>query len=489
MAHFLRRVLPLAVLFTFFASLSSAAPAPLPRLRVSEDGHYLQTADGRPFFWCADTAWNLIHYATPAECSYYLKTRADQQFTVVKTVALSEFNCIKTPNTLGEFPFHDGNPDKPNDRYFQRIVDIVDEAGARGLYVGLVVTWGDKLTAPWGDGPKIFRLDNLPVAYGYAAYLGHLLRERTNVVFILGGDRPGQLFPAEADRFPQDMAARCGIPLDTDWRPIWREMARGLRESFGPNAVITYHPCYQSSRYFPNEPWLSFFGIQSGHGRGHDMPVWELIERDYALKPTKPTIDLEPNYEDHPYNPWPQWDPATGRFRDHDVRKQLYRAVFAGAAGVSYGHHSVWAMVGSRNAPFNHSDPDWVNALHRPGATQLRHLRSLFESRPSFDRVPDQKLIVGDAGKRGLHLRAMRDKAGSYAWIYFPTNDQECTVDLSLLRSQRVLAWWFDPRTGFSHPAGEFQGGRTQLFQSPPYGPDWVLMLEDPAAGYARPGL
>jgi hypothetical protein len=466
-----------------------AAPAALPRVRVSADGHLLQTVQGEPFFWCADTAWNLVHYTTPEECSYFLKTRAEQRFTVIQTVVLSEFNSIKNPNTLGDKPFIDEDPLRPNPRFFQRVVDIVDEAGARGLYVALVVTWGDKLTAPWGDGPRLFRHDNLPVARAYGAYLGKLLQDRPNVFWVVGGDRPGVLDPSKPDVFPQDMALRCGLPIDSDWRPIWREMGLGLRDGYGDGAVIIYHPTLQASAFFADEPWLSMNGLQSGHGRGRDMPVWEMIEQDYVRSPAKPTIDLEPNYEDHPYNPWPQWDPATGYFRDFDVRKQHYRAVFAGAAGVTYGHHSVWPFVGARNAPFNHSDRDWVTALHRPGAAQLRHLRTLVESRPSFDRIPEQKLIVGEPGKRGLHLRAMRDRQGTYAWVYFPLNDLECRIDLTLLRSPKVRAWWYDPRTGFSHPIGEFEGGKVTAFQSPSYGPDWVLLLEDPAAGYKRPGL
>jgi hypothetical protein len=51
--------------------------------------------------------------------------------------------------------------------------------------------------------------------------------------------------------------------------------------------------------------------MQSGHGGGYDQPVWEWIARDFALTPAKPTMELEPNYEDHPYNPWPKWDPAS----------------------------------------------------------------------------------------------------------------------------------------------------------------------------------
>ncbi|MHC1767110.1 MAG: DUF4038 domain-containing protein [Verrucomicrobiia bacterium] len=36
----------------------SAAGVPdLPRVQVSENRRFLVTADGKPFFWLADTAW------------------------------------------------------------------------------------------------------------------------------------------------------------------------------------------------------------------------------------------------------------------------------------------------------------------------------------------------------------------------------------------------------------------------------------------------
>ncbi|NJL31352.1 MAG: DUF4038 domain-containing protein, partial [Phycisphaerales bacterium] len=91
---------------------------------------------------------------------------------------------------------------------------------------------------------------------------------------------------------------------------------------------------------------------------------WEWIDRDYHMLPTKPTLDAEINYEDHPINPWPVWSPRSGYFRDHDVRKQSYRSVFAGAAGVTYGHHSVWQFYSDRYEPINHPDRFWTDAMH-----------------------------------------------------------------------------------------------------------------------------
>lgn len=91
--------------------------------------------------------------------------------------------------------------------------------------------------------------------------------------------------------------------------------------------------------------------VQSGHGSGKDVPVWKWMERDFNLPNPKPTLDAEPNYEDHPVDPWPKWDEKKGYFTEYDVRKQCYRSVFAGGCGVTYGHHGVWQFYSEREEP------------------------------------------------------------------------------------------------------------------------------------------
>ncbi len=463
----------------------------LPRVEIDASGHYFQTEDGKPFFWLGDTAWELIHATTREECSYYLNTRARQGYTVIQTVVLSEFHGLDKANALGQRPFVDNNPGRPNEAYFDRVVEIVKEAESLGLYVALVPTWGDKLTAPWGDGPRIFRLDNLPAARAYGKYLGGKLRGNSNVVWVLGGDRPAKVAGMN-NEYLQKIATDAGFSKDQDWTPIWREMAAGLGEGLGRKPLIAYHPQggpESSSVMLAGEGWLSINGMQSGHGSGHDVPVWEWIARDYAMRPAKPTMDLEPNYEDHPYNPWPEWDPATGYFRDYDVRKQTYRSVFAGGAGVTYGHHAVWGFASARNGTKNHVDRDWVDALYRPAGREMQFLRDLVLSRPYGARMPDQSLISGDAGKGGLHIQAMRDRNGTYAFVYIPMNDQTAKIDLGKLSAKRLRAWWYDPRTGVGTLIGEIAGGTEHEFTTPPYGPDWVLVLDDVEAKYGPPGL
>ena len=68
---------------------SSAVGAP-PRLKVSDNHHFLVTESGAPFFWLGDTAWEIFHRLTREEADRYLKNRADKGFTVIQAVALAE---------------------------------------------------------------------------------------------------------------------------------------------------------------------------------------------------------------------------------------------------------------------------------------------------------------------------------------------------------------------------------------------------------------
>jgi hypothetical protein len=56
------------------------------------------TADGRPFFWLGDTAWELFHRLNREEATRYLEDRASKGFTVIQAVALAELDGLNTPN-------------------------------------------------------------------------------------------------------------------------------------------------------------------------------------------------------------------------------------------------------------------------------------------------------------------------------------------------------------------------------------------------------
>lgn len=426
-------------------------------IAVSADGRHLTTAAGAPFFWLGDTAWELFHRLTREDAELYLEQRRRQGFTVIQAVALAEFDGLGAPNAYGDLPLHAGDPARPNEAYFRLVDDVISAAAARGLIVALLPTWGDKVTPMWGVGPAIFTPAS---AADYGRWLGRRYSGAGNLVWVLGGDRPP-------------------VHEGHDMRPVWRAMAAGLAEGLGYQPFLTYHPHggHSSAEWLHDEPWLSMHMLQSGHGSGRDTPAWAMVASDLARAPAKPTLDGEPNYEDHPVNPWPAWDPASGYFRDHDVRKQCWRTVFAGACGVTYGHHAVWQFSAPPYEPVNYADRTWREALGRPGASQLIHLRALLEARPMLLRVPDQGVIAGDAGAGPHHARACRGSDGSYALVYLP-EPRPVTVRMGALAGPTARAAWYDPRSGEQRAIGSFPTAGEQTFAPPPAGPDWVLVLD-----------
>lgn len=457
------------ILFLCFSStLSAQSLFKHGRLKPTKDGHYLQFTDGTPFFWLGDTGWELFHRLNLNEIKQYLDNRASKGFTVIQAVALAEFDGLRIPNQYGELPLKNLDPKKPNEKYFKLIDSAIHMARRRNLFVGLLPTWGDKVTKMWGEGPVIF--DSLN-AYIYGKWIGNRYKNEPNIIWILGGDRPA-------------------VRDSSDWRPIWRAMSKGIIEATDHKCIISYHPSGGSnstSQWIHNEEWLDINMFQSGHGGGHDASCWETTKRDFNYAPTKPTLDAEPNYEDHPVNPWPKWDTNNGYFRDYDVRKQCYRSVFAGACGVTYGHHAIWQFMSAREEAINYPDRGWINAMNRPGATQVGYLRKLIESRPMLDRIPDNAILLKGQGEKAEHIEAFRSSEYSYAMIYLPTG-KSITVDISNFPKQ-IVAWWFNPKGANIQKIGIFENKGSMEFTTPTigFGNDWVLIIDDATKNYPAP--
>lgn len=444
-----------------------AAP-PLPRLRVSDNHRFLVTEGGRPFFWQGDTAWELFHRLDRKDAESYLRTRAAQRFNVVQAVVLAELDGLNEPNANGDRPLEGNDPLRPVEKYFAHVDAVIGMANSLGIYVGLLPTWGDKWNKKWGVGPEVFNPTN---AAAYGEWLGRRYRD-AGVVWILGGDRP-----VESDAH----------------RTILRAMALGLRRGDEGTHLITFHPTggSGSSKDFHDEPWLDFNMRQNGHGAEH-TGRYSQTRDDHARSPVKPVIDGEPLYEGHPLS----FDAAKlGHSVAADVRPPLYWDLFEGAFGHTYGHHSVWQMWTTSRKPVNAPLMPWTEALQEPGASQMRHGRALMESRPFLTRVPAPEIIVPERIETSVpgagrgRLAATRDVEGTYGMVYVPVG-RPFTVRLDFLRGERVQAWWFDPRTGKAREAGEFRAQGERTFETPTPGErlDWILVLDDDAAGYRAPG-
>ncbi len=448
--------------------ISAVAVAQLPRIKVSENKRFLMTEEGKPFFYMADTGWELFHALDESEADWYFKTRAEQGFNVIQAVALAELDGINTPNAIGELPFRNLEKMRPNPQYFKHVKKLIELADARGLYIALLPTWGDKLYKnSWGTGPEIFNKEN---AYEYGKWLGLWFRSNDNIIWVLGGDRN----PREG----------------TEDVEVWRAMQKGLQEGLGlfETGIYTFHPQPASpggsSNWFHNDEWLNFNMHQTGHCT--DEPAYPKIRHDYNLKPVKPVLDGEPLYEDHPicFNA-----KERGYSMDRDIRRIMYSNVFVGACGQTYGCHDVWQMFRKGQEGVNGPLRPWKEALEMPMATQIKHLKNLMLSRPYFDRIPDQGLIEGEQVDGNDYVTATRDDSGTYAFIYFPEGKTK-NINTRNLKAEKLNIWWYDPRTGASFVIGQMQnfGSFSAVPPSSGKGNDWVLVIDDASKGYPKPG-
>ena len=437
-------------------------------LQVSENKRFLVKDDGTPFFWMADTAWELFHRCSKEQASFYLNKRKEQGFNVIQAVVLAELDGLNTPNVEGEVPLVKNNPETPNPKYFEHVDAILKMSDPLDMYIALLPTWGDKLFKnSWGVGPEIFNQKNALV---FGKWLGNRYKNFDNIIWIIGGDRNPR--------------------PDSDDVEVWNAMAQGIVEGVGgnQNALMSFHPQPKdkggSSTWFHNQEWLDFNMHQTGHCA--NQGTYEHIRHDYNLTPIKPVIDAEPLYEDHPncFNA-----KELGHSLARDIRRIMYWNVFAGAFGQTYGCHDVWQMFTLDKEPINQPLRPWPKALEMPMATQVIHLKNLMLSRPFLDRIPFQGLVNEPQKDDNDYTIATMDVKGQYAMVYLPQG-KPMTLNLTSLKGNKYIKWWYDPRTGHAYKDG-MVNKKKLLFVTPPtkgIGNDWVLVLDDIAMKFPPPG-
>src|SRR5690606_32925852 len=120
--------------------------------------------------------------------------------------------------------------------YWDHIDYIIDRAADKGIYMALVPVWG----TPVKKGQV-----STEQAGKYAAFLAERLKDRTNIIWLNGGDIKG-----------------------SDSISVWKRIGETIKSIDSVN-LMTYHPRGRtaSSDWFHNEPWLDFNMVQSGHRR------------------------------------------------------------------------------------------------------------------------------------------------------------------------------------------------------------------------------
>ncbi len=434
----------------------------LPLVKISSNHRYFAAAGNKPFFWMGDTGWLLFGKLTREEVAKYLEDRKQKGFNVIQVMMLHELGVV---NVYGDSALKNRNvatpkitpgkkvADKQQYDFWDHIDYVIDLAASKGLYMALVPVWGG----------NIKHVDETQ-ATSYATFLANRYKNKTNIIWLNGGDIKG-----------------------SDALDIWNRIGNTLR-SIDKNHLITFHPRGRnsSSTWFNDQPWLDFNMFQSGHrsyaqdtSYNEDLHYgednWRYVADDYKLKPTRPTLDGEPSYEDIPYGLHKEDEPY---WKDYEIRRYAYWSVFAGGCGFTYGHNSVMqfytpGMAGTSFFP----KITWQEALNAPGAAQMKHLKKLLLSKSYFDRVPDQSMIA-DNGERYDRILATR---GKYYAFFYTYNGRDFKVVLGKIGGASVNVYWFSPKDGTKIPIGKFGNKGTRTFNPPGVkqdGYDWVLVVE-----------
>lgn len=424
-------------------------------LQVSANHHYLQHADGTPFFWQGETGWLLPERLDRDEMAYYLNRCHQAGYNVVQ---IQTVNGVPTTNAyaqyshnpldLYDFSIFDKKKVKGLDiltyTYWDHMDYLVKTAERYGIYVGMVCIWGGLVK----NGSM-----NVEQAKLYGKFLAERYKDSPNIVWIIGGDCKGDVKPE-----------------------VWETLARTIK-SIDKNHLMTYHPFGRTSSvtWWNEADWLDFNMFQSGHRRygqkkgdgdnkdvtGLEEDNWRYVEEAWSKETLKPILDGEPSYERIPQG---LHDVTQPKWQACDVRRYAWWSVLSGSCGHTYGHNSL--MQFKRPGVGGAYDPNaipWYEALDDDGFNDMQHLHALMLKLPYFERVPDQSVFVGQYGDK--YARPIASRGNDYIIAYSYTN-QPLDIDLTKISGAKKKAWWFNPCDGSFTYIGEFENNAKQHFEN-----------------------
>lgn len=461
-------------LVTLTELLTAQAPWENGKLMVSENGRYLQHENGDPFFWLGDTGWLLFQRLNREQAEQYILNRKEKGFNVIQCIfhqnfshinaygdtAYSGFDITKPIITPGKDP-----DDEEQYDYWDHAEYIIDAAARHGIYIGLVTTWRD-----------LHKQDenlNREKAETFATHLANYFKDKPNIIWINGGSAKGQ--------------------SDSEF---WEAIGETIKVH-DPEHLITFHPFgrMQTSEWFQNSSWLDVNMFSSGHrnyeqdntAKAYGEDNWRYVFDDLSRTPLKPSIDSEPSYENLPEG---IHDHSLPYWKASDVRRYAYWSVFAGACGHVYGENTVRQVhLQGVNNPESGAKLDFFEALDAAGAFHMQNLKKLILSRPYFERVNDQSIVAKDEGEKYDRILLTRGKDYLMAYTY---TGREFTIQMGKIAGKKVHAWWYDTRTGEAYSIGEYDNTASVSFDPPGVkhnGNDWVLVLDNTARKFDRPGI
>ena len=397
------------------AVMSVSTPFDGP-LQVSANGRHLTWHDGTPFYYVADTPWQLLASLDLPQTKEYIDIRAAQGFTALQLVATpwsfddaaarwdfeGEQGQART-NAYGEPPFFSANGNAPednddvrfdrlNDAYWRHVDAVLDYLATNGMAAYFIPLWASNFS-------RHFTAD---AHYAIGKTLGARYRSQSNLIWVLGGDE-----------------ARVSLAK-------YRRLLAGLRDA-EVTQLVTMHPRSgrSSSDHLTHE--LDFHSVQD---RGDVAGMVRRIRADYRRAPAKPTFLTET---------WYEHDKAGGVFGIHKpgdtpaFRAHYWAARLSGGFGEGYGGWTIWLNL-SR----------WREDIRRTGALAIAtHMRNILASVDWHHLVPDDAHLAISADP-AVHVARSDTSKSAVAYFESPT---PVTLNADWFGGE-VLLDWYEPGSG-----------------------------------------
>ncbi len=370
-------------------------------VRVGPDRRHFEYADGKPFFWLADTWWmglcKRLHF--PDEFGELTGDRVKKGFTVVQIVAglypdMGPFDD-RGANESG-FPWkRDCSTIEPAyfDQADRRIAYLCDH----GLAPCIVGAWGYHM--PWMGVERLKKHWRYLVARWGAYPVFWCVAGEVNLPYYLTAGFP---FDDKKQASEWTRVAAYVKEIDPYHRPL----------SVHPTGIgrLSARPCIDPS-VLPGSAaassLLDFDMLQTGHGdRSSLAPTVDTMRWSYRQTPVMPVLDSEVCYEG-----------ILNSCHDDVQRLMFWSCMLNGAAGHTYGANGIWQQnrpgepYGKSPHGGTYGPTPWNDAMRLPGSGQLGLAKRFLET------LPWQKLKP-----RSDMARYMTWLTGGLSgkWIWYP---------------------------------------------------------------------
>jgi hypothetical protein len=425
--------------------------------QVSPNRHYLTYEDGSPFFLLSDAVLEITWKSTTEEVDAYVADRRSKGFNAAWMVPMSHqyFYNFGVQNEYGQDYFLQEDFELLNPDYFAYLDRIVDRMNNAGMIVLLDPIWG-RMATVYGD-PDRPRAINPETALVHARYIGARYAGN-NVIWLVAGD------------------TRYDTPESVSY---WNSFAEELDRASGGRHLMTAHATGSrgSFYYFNDADWLDFNTYTGAHLISGDYN-WRGAVQSQEAVPTRPSMNIEYNFEDLYDQFWLYFSDTTGavRLTSEDVRRAAYQSVLSGAiAGISYGANGLWQWIKPGHIEGFGVRRTAIDALTFPGSLQISFLKSIMESVDWYRFEDFDQIVFASEADRKVTVAAGED----YVLGYLPVGTSSVTLDETQL-SDRYEVSWIDPSSGsqYGEEHGYVEPDSLGLVVRPPDARDWLFKID-----------